>query len=81
MFALDFGDLDKYVATFTEDGILDIGEGEWRGRDSIRHVLASIPGPGEPPADTHDSKQHPSTGRHRLMVPHVQPQSPAQRNT
>lgn len=66
MFALDFGDLDKYVATFTEDGILDIGEGEWQGRDSIRRVLASIPRPEEPPADPDAPRLHPSSGRHSI---------------
>jgi hypothetical protein len=64
MFALDFGDIDKYVATFTEDGVLDIGEGEWRGRDTIRQVLTAMP--KQTPADTDDPKQHPSTGRHSI---------------
>jgi hypothetical protein len=66
MFALDFGDLDKYVATFTEDGILDIGEGEWRSRDTIRKILSAMPKPEEPPADTYTLKQHPPTGRHSI---------------
>jgi ketosteroid isomerase-like protein len=66
MFALDFGDLDKYVATFTEDGILDIGEGEWRGRDTIRKILSAMPKPEEPPADTHTLNQHLPTGRHSI---------------
>jgi hypothetical protein len=64
MFALDFGDIDKYVATFTEDGVLDIGEGEWRGRDTIRQVLTAMP--KHTPADTDDPKQHPFTGRHSI---------------
>ena len=66
MFALDFGDLDTYVSTFTEDGILDIGEGEWQGRDTIKHILASIPQQEEPPADPDDPELHPATGRHNI---------------
>jgi hypothetical protein len=66
MFALDFGDIDKYVATFTEDGILDIGEGEWCGRDTIRQVLTSMPKSEQPPADPDAPKLHPSTGRHNI---------------
>ncbi len=64
MFALDFGDLDKYVATFTEDGILDIGEGEWRSRDTIRKVLSSIPQQEEIPDDLDTPELHSATGRH-----------------
>jgi ketosteroid isomerase-like protein len=67
MFALDFGDLDSYVATFTEDGILDIGEGEWRGRDSIKHILASIPRREDTPAETETPEPHRSTGRHSIV--------------
>ncbi len=66
MFALDFGDIDKYVDTFTEDGILDIGEGEWRGRDTIRQVLAAMRKPEEPAANTDAQKLHPSSGRHSI---------------
>lgn len=66
MFALDFGDIDKYVATYTKDGILDIGEGEWRGRDTIRQVLAAMSEPEEQPADQYAEELHPSTGRHSI---------------
>ncbi len=66
MFALDFGDIDKYVATFTEDGVLDIGEGEWRGRDTIRQVLTAMPKPEELLADQDTPKLHRSTGRHSI---------------
>ncbi len=67
MFALDFGDLDSYVATFTEDGILDIGEGEWRGRDSIRHILASMPRRDDTLAAPGKPELHPATGRHSIV--------------
>jgi ketosteroid isomerase-like protein len=66
MFALDFGDIDKYVATFTEDGVLDIGEGEWRGRDTIRQVLTAMNEPEEQSVDPDATKLHPATGRHSI---------------
>jgi hypothetical protein len=34
LFAMDFGDPDLYVEMFSEDGILDVGSGEIRGRDA-----------------------------------------------
>ena len=36
LFALDFHDPDLYVSTFTEDGVLDYGSGEVKGRESIK---------------------------------------------
>ena len=66
MFALDFGDLDAYVATFAEDGILDIGEGEWQGRDTIKMILESIPQQEDVPSDNDSIKLHPATGRHNF---------------
>lgn len=63
MFALDNDDLDTYIGTFTEDGILDIGEGEWKGRDFIKETLEAIP--GEEPLTT-DTTLHRSTGRHNI---------------
>ena len=32
LFALDFHDPDLYVSTFTEDGVLDYGSGDVKGR-------------------------------------------------
>lgn len=63
MFALDNDDLDTYVSTFTEDGILDIGEGEWKGREVIKEILESIP---EQEPKTKDTTLHRSTGRHNI---------------
>jgi hypothetical protein len=42
LFAMDFGDPDLYVTTFTEDGILDVGSGEIKGRKAIRDVIAKM---------------------------------------
>jgi hypothetical protein len=39
MFALDFGDIDNYIATFAEDGILDIGGDKWH---SITKIVLKI---------------------------------------
>ena len=68
MFALDFGDLDTYVETFTEDGILDIIGMKAQGREEIRKLLE---GPGESaegaeqaPAEPEGS--YPATGRHNI---------------
>ncbi len=52
LFALDFGDVDKYLATFTPDGVLDIGDGEIRGHDAIRKIIGQMPKGG--------------TGRHNI---------------
>ena len=39
LFALDFHDPDLYVSTFTEDGILDVGSGEIKGREKKSRVV------------------------------------------
>ena len=63
MFALDFGDVDKYLATFTPDGVLDIGDGEIRGYDAIRKAISGMP----KEAPVKDApKLRPATGRHNI---------------
>jgi hypothetical protein len=42
LFAMDFGDPDLYINLFTEDGVLDIGNGEIRGRKAIRDVNIAV---------------------------------------
>ena len=44
LFALDFKDHDRYVTTFTEDGILDVGNGAAVGREAIKAAVANMPG-------------------------------------
>lgn len=39
MYALDWLDADAYVATFTEDGVLDWAFGVARGREAIREEM------------------------------------------
>ena len=63
MFALDFRDIDKYLGTFTPDGILDIGEGEMKGYDAIRKAVGGMPkeaAPKEAPII------RPAAGRHNI---------------
>src|ERR1041385_6594307 len=45
LFALDFHDPDLYVSTFTEDGILDVGDGPIKGRQAIKETIARMPQP------------------------------------
>src|SRR6516165_8502853 len=45
LFALDFHDPDLYVSTFTQDGVLDYGSGEVKGREAIKEIIARMPNP------------------------------------
>ena len=60
LFALDYRDPDLYVSTFTEDGILDVGSGEIKGREAIRQTIAKMPQPA--PA----AGMRPAVGRHNI---------------
>lgn len=70
MFALDFGDLDTYVSTFTEDGILDIIGQKWQGRQEIKKGLEGLneapPEAEENSAPKEDPGPYPATGRHNI---------------
>jgi uncharacterized protein (TIGR02246 family) len=73
MFALDFGDLDTFVSTFTEDGILDIIGMKWQGREEIKKGLGNMMPPvggGKPEAKASDVKEekplYRATGRHNI---------------
>jgi hypothetical protein len=61
LFAMDFGDPDLYVTTFTEDGILDVGSGEIKGRKAIRDVIAKMPN-----SRTTENGLRPASGRHNI---------------
>ena len=61
MFALDFGDADTYVSTFTEDGILDIVGMQWQGREAIREIIDGTPSDGQ-----EEQGPYPATGRHNI---------------
>ncbi len=45
LFALDFHYPDLYVSTFTENGVLDVGSGEIKGRQAIKATIARMPNP------------------------------------
>jgi hypothetical protein len=47
LFALDFHDPDLYVSTFTQDGVLDYGSGEVKGREAIKDVITRMPSPAK----------------------------------
>ena len=61
LFAMDFGDPDLYVTMFTEDGILDVGSGEIRGRKPIRDVIAKMPN-----SRTSENGLRPASGRRNI---------------
>ncbi len=63
LFAMDFHDPDLYVTMFTEDGVLDVGSGEIRGRKAIKDVVARMPNPKAPPAE---SGLWQAVGRHNI---------------
>ncbi|HSW38552.1 MAG TPA: nuclear transport factor 2 family protein [Acidobacteriota bacterium] len=63
MFALDFGDMETFAKTFAEDGIIDIGDGEVKGRQKIVEYLNSFSFPDAP---AEDPELRPATGRHNI---------------
>ena len=66
MFALDFGDSDTYVSLFTEDGVLDVGDGETKGHDAIRKAISGMPDKRAAQAARDAGSQHLPTGRHNI---------------
>jgi hypothetical protein len=64
MLALDSGDVDTYLSTFTPDGVLDIGDGPIKGHDAIRKIIGGMPGRKAEAADA--PKLRPATGRHNI---------------
>jgi 3-phenylpropionate/cinnamic acid dioxygenase small subunit len=65
LFALDFFDMDTYVSTFTEDGILDIVAYQAKGRAEIRKKLEESR-PVFNPASVEAQGSYPPTGRHNI---------------
>src|SRR5688572_17108395 len=66
LFALDFRDAEAYAATFTEDGVLDYGAGEIRGRDAIRDMVEGMRRNAEAQREQDDSGLRPAAGRHNI---------------
>jgi hypothetical protein len=65
LFALDFFDMDTYVSTFTEDGVLDIVAYQAKGRAEIRKKLEQAR-PVFNPASQKMPGLYPPTGRHNI---------------
>lgn len=40
LFAMDYGDIDTYVETFTEDGIIEFASGTYEGREAIHGAIS-----------------------------------------
>jgi hypothetical protein len=69
LFALDFFDMDAYVSTFTEDGILDIIAYQAKGRAEIRKKLEEARLVFNPASEKSEKKAqgpYPPTGRHNI---------------
>lgn len=66
LFALDFFDLDTYVSTFTEDGVLDIIAYQARGRAAIRKALEDARAVFNVSGNEDAQKPYPATGRHNI---------------
>ncbi len=66
LFALDFFDLDAYVSTFTEDGVLDIIEYKVKGRDAIRKAIEESRAVFDRSGSKVPEGLYPATGRHNI---------------
>lgn len=65
LFALDSSDLDTYVSTFTEDGVLDIIAYQAKGRAEIRKKIEEAQNVFDPNAEAVKGPYAP-TGRHNI---------------
>jgi ketosteroid isomerase-like protein len=66
MFALDFKDAEAYASTFANDGVLDYGAGEIRGREAIRNFVVESKKTSEARAAKDTSGLRPAAGRHNV---------------
>ena len=77
LFALDFHDPDLYVSTFTEDGVLDVGSGEIKGRQAIKEMIARMPNPkpiaGKRAGMSNDAATLPWRGNHQRGASELRP--------
>ena len=62
LFAMDFHDAQAYAATFTEDGVLDFGAGQLKGRQAIHDMVART----RERAASQQPGQGPPKGRHSI---------------
>jgi ketosteroid isomerase-like protein len=66
LFALDNFDMDTYVWTFTEDGVLDIIAYKAKGRAEIRKKLEEARPVFNPSVNQDAQKPYRATGRHNI---------------
>jgi ketosteroid isomerase-like protein len=66
LFALDSFDMDTYVSTFTEDGVLDIIAYKAKGRAEIRKKLEEARPVFNPSVNQDAQKPCRATGRHNI---------------
>jgi hypothetical protein len=64
LFAFDFGDPEGYANTFTEDGILDFGWGEIKGREAIAKFIVDGRKRTEEARAKTAQNERPRVGRH-----------------
>jgi SnoaL-like domain len=64
LFAFDFGDPEGYAGTFAPDGVLDFGQGEIKGRESISRFIADGRKRTEEARAKTPPGERPSIGRH-----------------
>jgi uncharacterized protein (TIGR02246 family) len=65
LFALDFQDPQAYANTFTEDGVLDYGAGQIKGRKAIAEMVAGMKERTRQQREK-DAALRPSAGRHSI---------------
>jgi uncharacterized protein (TIGR02246 family) len=66
LFALDFRDPEAYANTFTEDGVLDYGAGQFKGRKAIHDMVAGMRARDKEQQAKDTSGLRPAAGRHSI---------------
>ena len=64
LFAFDWGDAEGYANTFAEDGVLNFGWGEFKGRQAIKGFMEPGDGGGGQSAPSPPEGERPRVGRH-----------------
>ena len=64
LFAFDWGDAEGYANTFAEDGVLNYGSGEFKGRQAIRGFMEPGDGGVEQSKPGTPEGERPRVGRH-----------------
>jgi hypothetical protein len=66
LFALDFRDAKSYAGTFTQDGVLDYGAGQIKGRKAIEEMVAGMSERAKEQAAKDPTGLRPAAGRHSI---------------